>query len=591
MLNNSLISQLHKFILTDREKPSKKQVIFWFSLSITISILFAIMGLQKGFASEYVVQDDARQHVFWMLRYVDPNLFPNDLIADYFQSVAPVGYSNLYRIFASLGINPLFLNKLLPLILGLFTTCYCFGISLQIIPLPFTAFLATLMLNQNIWVKDDLISATPRAFTYPFLLAFLYYLSRKSLLPSLAAIVLLGLFYPQLVFICAGILILRILDWNDGNLRFSQQKHDYIFCIVGLAVAFFVMLPYALKTSEFAPVISVAQAKQFPEFWWGGRSSYFRNNSINYFLGGRSGMFGASILVPLTMSTGVLLPLLMLFPKKFPLLNKIKREIVILPQMLIVSVGMFILAHILLFRLHLPSRYTGNTFRIILAFSAAILLTAILDAILSNFNGRKNIYTFIRQFLAVSFVGLMATALLFYYPVFIKNFPKTAYKNGDFPALYEFFQQQPKDILIGSIVEEVNNLPAFSQRSIFIGREYAIPYHFGYYTQFRQRVIDLTQAQYSDNLEDVKTFIQKNGIDFWLLESQAFTPEYIKSNSLLKQYYRSNLNQDKLVQITKGIYQSLEQGNIPALSKTIPTCTAAKIQHFIVLDTKCVVSY
>ncbi|MEL6458467.1 MAG: hypothetical protein AAFQ91_09480 [Cyanobacteria bacterium J06621_15] len=596
-----IINLLNKSLFPQNKKISKNQLIFWFSLSITFSAMYGILGLQKAFASEYVVQDDARQHVFWMLRFIDPNLFPNDLIANYFQSVAPAGYSNLYRIISFLGIDPLVFNKLLPLILGLFTTAYCFGLSLQIIPLPFTGFLSTLLLNQNIWIKDDLISATPRAFTYPFLLAFLYYLSRKSLLPCLATIVLLGLFYPQTVFICAGILILRLWDWSSNSndsissnkkSSFSQQKSDYIFCIVGLAVAFFVMLPYALKSSEFAPVITVAQAKQLPEFLPGGRSTFFSDNIFNYFLAGRSGIFAPSLFSPVTLLFGLLLPILMLFKTKLksPLLVNIKKEVVILTQMLIVSVGMFVIAHILLFKLHLPGRYTGHSFRVILAFSAAIVLTAILEAIVCNFNKINHIFAHIQRILLLIFAGIIAISLLFYYPVFIQKFPKTVYQIGKYPVLYQFFQQQPKNTLIASLAAETNNLPTFAQRSILVGREYAIPYHLGYYNKFRQRVIDLTQAQYSSNLDDVKAFIQKYGVDYWMLESGTFTPEYIKTNSFLKQYYRSNLNQDKLVQITKNIHQNLQQGNIPALSKTVAKCTAAKTSKFVVLDTKCIVN-
>ncbi|MEL6164496.1 MAG: hypothetical protein AAFR37_12300, partial [Cyanobacteria bacterium J06628_3] len=63
----------------------------------------------------------------------------------------------------------------------------------------------------------------------------------------------------------------------------------------------------------------------------------------------------------------------------------------------------------------------------------------------------------------------------------------------------------------------------------------------------------------------------------------------IQTNSLLKQYYRSNLNQDKLVQITKSIAHSLQQGNIPALSKTVENCTANKTSKFVVLNAKCIV--
>jgi len=53
-----------------------------------------------------MVQDDARQHVFWMQRFLDPALFPRDLIADYFQSVAPAGYTAIYQMMAGVGINP-----------------------------------------------------------------------------------------------------------------------------------------------------------------------------------------------------------------------------------------------------------------------------------------------------------------------------------------------------------------------------------------------------------------------------------------------------------------------------------------------------
>lgn len=133
---------------------------------MAVSIIYGFLALQKAFSAEYVMQDDARQHVFWMLRFVDENLFPNDLIADYFQSVAPLGYSSLYHSLANLGVHPLLFNKILPSILGLLTTGYCFGVCLQILPIPIAGFMATVMLNQNLWMKDDLASGTARGFVY-----------------------------------------------------------------------------------------------------------------------------------------------------------------------------------------------------------------------------------------------------------------------------------------------------------------------------------------------------------------------------------------------------------------------------------------
>lgn len=188
-----LITRLHKLLTAP---TSKSQVMFWLSLSLTFAFIYSLLGLREAFSGEYVVQDDARQHVFWMQRFLDPQLFPNDLIANYFQSVAPAGYTAIYQVMAGLGINPWLLNKLLPPVLGLITTGYCFGVCLKLLPLPAAGFIATLLLNQSLWMKDDLVSATPRAFVYPLFLAFLYYLLRRSLLLMCVAIALLGLFYP-----------------------------------------------------------------------------------------------------------------------------------------------------------------------------------------------------------------------------------------------------------------------------------------------------------------------------------------------------------------------------------------------------------
>lgn len=83
--------RMHKFLIAPAAR--KSSVNFWLSLSFAFAIIYGLIALQKAFSNEYVIQDDARQHVFWMRRFIDPDLFPNDLIADYFQSVAPWGYS------------------------------------------------------------------------------------------------------------------------------------------------------------------------------------------------------------------------------------------------------------------------------------------------------------------------------------------------------------------------------------------------------------------------------------------------------------------------------------------------------------------
>lgn len=553
---------------------TSSQVRFWFSLSLTFAVIYGLLGLRPAFSGEYVVQDDARQHVFWMQRFLDSALFPKDLIADYFQSVAPAGYTAIYQMMAGSGINPLLVNKLLPTVLGLITTGYCFGVCLELLPVPTAGFIATLLLNQSLWMKDDLVSATPRAFVYPLFLAFLYYLLRRSLLPVCVAIALLGLFYPHFVLIAAIILILRLLRWNRGLPRLSRNRSDYLFCATGLGVALLVMLPFALEASEFGPTIMAAQARKLPEFLPGGRSAFFYEDPWRFWLSAsRSGLL-PSIKPPL-LAVGFLLPVLLRYPSLFPLAQRVN-SIAILPQVVVASLLMFFAAHALLFKLHLPNRYSEHSLRIVLPIAAAITLIVICNALWHACKQRLP-YLQGRQLLALASVALIGAALILY-PSFEKNFPNTKYQVGNFPLLYQFFQSQPKDSLIASLSGEADNLPTFSQRSILVGREYAIPYHVGYYRQFRQRMLDLIRAQYNPDLTAVQTLIQKYGIDFWLLDREAFTPEYIANNSWIKQYQPAS---------TEAL-TSLQQ-ETPALSAVMGRCSVFETQRLVVLNAACIV--
>ncbi|MCY7279006.1 MAG: hypothetical protein LH702_36035, partial [Phormidesmis sp. CAN_BIN44] len=64
---------------------------FWLGLSLAFAALYGGLSLQEAFSSEYVIQDDARVYLIWMQRFLDSELFPHDLMADYFQSVTPGG--------------------------------------------------------------------------------------------------------------------------------------------------------------------------------------------------------------------------------------------------------------------------------------------------------------------------------------------------------------------------------------------------------------------------------------------------------------------------------------------------------------------
>jgi len=616
----TLTSKNKKFFTAPISQTSKSPLIFWFTLSLTISAVYGFLAWEKAFSSEYVIQDDARQHIFWMQRFLDPELFPHDLIADYFQSVAPAGYTALYQLMAIVGISPILLHKILPMFLGLISTGYGFYLCLEIFPVPLAGFLSTLLLNQSLWMQDGFISATPKAFIYPLFLPLLYYLIRQHLLGTAISLLLLGLFYPQGVLIAAVIFIFRCglmqkptqkpgffrgyqqlfvkciqetrflklpTDREVGNPQkpgfFRGYQELFVksiketrflvdrFHIICLALAFFILAYYGLSSSDFGPTIARSQAQILPEFLPKGRSQFFIEDSWNFWFHGRSGIGLATILTPVFMAFGFLLPVLLRFSAHFPLSQEIKSKVIILPQLFLASFTLFFAAHLLLFKLHLPSRYTQHTLRIVLAISAAIALTLILDSLWSWAISQPGKRLFLLPIMMILFTGL-----IFYPQLAMSNFPWTYYQVGENPELYQFFQQQPKDSLIASLSEEANNLPSFAQRSILTGREYAVPYHWGYYQQFRQRTLDLIQSQYSPNLADVQGLIEKYNIDFWLVERGAFTPGYLAPNYWLNQYEET----------TQAIAQ-LSAGISPAIGQYLDRCSVFEANGLVVLSGEC----
>lgn len=551
----------------------------WLFASIIFAIFYSILMLKMAFAGDYIVQDDARHHVFWMMRFIDGELFPSDLIADYFQSRAPLGYTLLYKIPAEFGLNPLFLNKIIPPFLIITTTIYFYYLFLEIFPIPASGFLATLLFDQAVLVKDDLASATPRAFVYPFLITFLYYLVKKNLTLCLLSIFLIGIFYPQYLFICGGILLLRLFKIENNKFILSRSKQDYRFFYTGLAIIFVTIVIYLVTTasgSEFEPLISLDRAKELPALQEEGRVKFFFSNPFIYWIfAENSGLFPIHVFRSILITLGIFLPIFIKYKSAFNLTKKITANLSILKEVFLASFLMYLAAHLFLFKLYLPGRYNDHTLKVVLAIAAGIVISLIIEKIWQWSHQKEKRKTIARMGIFIIIISIVC-----YYPLLLQNFPKPMYIKGYRPEIYQFFARQPKDIIIASLAEEASVIPSFSYRSILVAREYALPFHWGYYSQFRQKTIDLITAQYTDDFATVTSIIDRYKIDFWLLESASFTPEYLSKNDWLQQYKNT----------TKLAEKQLQKGIKPILLQKKNDCQVLEDRGLYVLKADCIIS-
>ncbi|MCU0567802.1 MAG: hypothetical protein MUF49_14530 [Oculatellaceae cyanobacterium Prado106] len=560
---------------------------FWFGLSFLYPLYCGLVSLAYALHRPYIVQDDARQHIFWMHRFVDPSLFPNDLIADYFQTINPAGYKAFYAFMAQLGVEPLLLAKLMPLVLGLIASAYGFGIAMQLLPLPLGAFVSTLILNQGLWMRDEIITGTSRAFLYPLFLAFVYYLLRRSLLPCLISLALQALFYPPLGLVAAGTVLIRLIRWQDGKLSLSRQRLDYGFGLGGAGIVVVLVLAFFPKLGDLGPMVTAAQMRSMPEFGAGGRLGYFDQDFWQTWVSGDSAIFPRFI--PWTILLSLLLPILWRSssPLIKPFSSQILPRIKVLWQILAASLCLFLLAHLILPRLYFPSRFTGHSFWFVMVFCSGMAVTLLLAAgrqwwlnrQAQRMNGQPLTWKQ-RGAIALSLLLLSAAITIPALPsVFLRGQSQII---GGAPRLYQFFAQKPKDILIASLAEEVDNIPTFSRRSILVSKEYALPFHSGYYQQIRQRAIDLIAAQYSPSLTELQGFIQKYQIDYFLVDRNAFTPEAITQNPGLRNW---------LMQFQPTIGDAiarLERKEPLAIVPFIQTCSVLKANQLSVLDAKCI---
>ncbi|MBE9064039.1 hypothetical protein [cf. Phormidesmis sp. LEGE 11477] len=565
-------------------------VAFWFGFSFITPLYYGLISFFYSTSSAYIVQDDARYHIVWLQRLIDPDLFPNDVMADYYGAIQGIGFRSFYSLFASFGIEPLAFAKIVPLLLALIATAYLFWVALFILPVPICGALTTIIFNQNIWIRDDLISASPRAFVYPLFAAFLYYLLKDSKIFCLASLGLLSLFYPQMALVGVGILTLRLIRWDGTTPKLPRRFRSYAFWLLALVMVGGALLLFSHQVEQQAGrLTSLAEMKAWPEFQPGGRGAYFGMPFLSFWFDGLSGL--RFPLYPPIIWLGAMLPLVVwkvphFFHKAFPLSGATTTDVRLLGQLFVSSMGFFFLSHIIFPTLYLPSRYSFYSTRFVLAIASGVMLTLVMQCwvgwLVRQWQRwqRWNLLDFARIAVSVGFAIAVVVAPSI--PIlFLKG---QSWEVGKPAGLYDFLSEFPKDTMVASLVQEVNDdIPAFAQRSVLVGREFALPYHADFYAEMRRRMRDLVNAQYSLELSEVQSFIDRYGVDIWILSEDFTNADYLAQKDWL--LYSS----EKAVVVEAN--NRLNQGSSPALIQAIPACSIYAEANLIALDGECITNW
>ncbi len=547
----------------------------WLALGLLAASIPGAKALLQAFAGPYVVQDDARQYVAWMARFDDAALFQGDLIADYFGTVTPLGFTAIYWGAVKLGFDPMVFNKLLGPALGLLSALLAFRLAVRLVPAPMAGFVAAALLSIDIWLTSSLASGTPRAFVYPLFLAFLLAVMRRSSAGTAAIIALQGLFYPPIALVSAAVLGLRLLRWRRGP-RLTMAPAELVLSGAGLLMAAVVLAPFAFKTGIYGPALTLAEAKGLPAFQLGGRTSFFEENLWHFYSCGRrpgylpnewgcETIFAGAPILAVSYITALAAAVWAL---PIWLWRKGRQGAGVLVVAMVASTVLFLAAHALLFDLYLPSKYSQQPLRMITAVALGAAIASVLASAVKRTRWRGA---------ALNGVALLVIALLIF-PLVYARIPKTHYVESQMPGVHAFLEGQPKDALVASLMGEADSLPAFSRRPVLVANEFMIPYSRGYARLFDRRARAFIRAHYSPDPAPLGDLIAGYGVDLILIEERSFRVPDMERSWWARHYPVA----------AEAALAVIDRGEKPALMGFIESCSIFEDKSAAVLSAACI---
>jgi hypothetical protein len=467
-----------------------------------------------------VVQDDARQHVFWMQRLLDPSLLQGDLYADYFESQAPFGYVAIYRALLWF-VDPIVASKLLPPVLGLLAATFTYLLVRQVDPSPRAAFLVAILNSWYVWQYDDLPTGSPRAFLLPLCAAMVWALVTARRVVAIGLVALAALIYPSaaaLMVVLAGLALVRFCGWRP---RLSGDRRDWLVFVVLAGLAFALLAPMAFGSSLYGPAVNGPAAREMPEFGPNGRNAIFTTDPYAYWISSYRSGFDLRVIDRLTKVPlfYLLAGLALLWPVVMMVGGKSTRARlgpsgIVAVHILAASMVLFFAAHLLLFRLYLPSRFVAWTVPLAFSIVAGAAVAVIVERIARRLTASKaafetNVLTLV-----------VAIGLALYSAAFDGNFVR-----DDIPNITAYLRTLPPDTLIAGVPLDTDSVPALTGRPVLVNREYALAYHEGFYRVVKQRTLDLIDAYYADSPGRIDEFARKYGVQIFLVDRQAFDLE------------------------------------------------------------------
>jgi hypothetical protein len=493
----------------------------WIDLSLVVLLSSGVFLYAhfQALANPWVINDDVRQQIFWMQQWVDPQLFPGDLLAAYARSYVPWGIKGLYRL-AALALNPIIFSKWLAGFLFVFLGWCLFRLGENLGSRRLGWFTLSVFWLMPFFL-DNLSGGLARAFAVP-LLAFFCLCWMEGRPWGLAlALLLQALFIPYIFLIGAGAVTLA---WVAGRFR-KVDSPGLInwghLLVAALGAVLVLLMDHRFNAGGFGPLVSAADMVNRPEFTAQGRYAILPVPSVFWELlspwefiapfregGILFGALGCALLLGAAVYGGTRLHWRELRPRLQPF-----------GYLLLASFILYFLARIFLLKLFVPDRYLMYTLNLCYCLGLALCL----EAATRRPWPRGLALGLVALVLGLSGLRLQGVGL---------------YDYSMYRPLYAALARTPKAALIAGHPDLLDNVPTFARRRAFATFELAHPWSQGYWRQLKPRLEDLFAAYYAEDPQVVKDFCRKYQISFLVVDDRHFTPEFLKGGRFLVPFDR-----------------------------------------------------
>lgn len=506
-----------------------------------------------------VFDDDARQHVYWTVQYQDPTLFQGDILTSFISSrvFAPAGYRAIYWVGVGvIMLDPLTFSQLLTLVLLLISMWLLDGFS-KILTTDERGrvFVLGLFLFFSLY---DASGGFPRTFAFPILLAFLLLLQRGAFRWASLIIVMGALLYPPMVLNTAALAGWRLMErfiplvrkdwrrdserglsngWKGGGEagitreRFLSWFGDIL--ILTAAISLTLLLLFSTYRGQGADVlgrqVTVEEARGMWEFHEGGRSAFFAESPLRYLLVGRSGI-GAIHLIGFAIILFVMA--LVIGPRR-----------ILVPTLALhltwTSLVLFGAAHLLLFRLHLPSRYTLYTLPLAFMLTIAANTGPFLDSVRSKCKGMR-VKVFggkVPIWVGWTTFGVLLSVYAYVQGHYICRFDTQVVAVGPLEReMLSFISTLSRDTLVAGHPMDMDNVPLLARRKVLANRELSLPYYVGYYGKVKQRLLDMLEAYYATDWKALEGFVHRYDVNAIVVRKAHFEERFTKGRIYLEPF-------------------------------------------------------